>query len=132
MFAAGRVASSLRIRVRERAREMRTGLEAFATERFGMRPSDRALFLRMQHELRAAGMRYEPPELDVEITVYLGEDASEHWRSVMTREWGAVAGGGLDVVTVDGSHIDNTMLLEPDVSSIAASVDASLGALDDR
>ena len=125
-FAAGRLRSSGQVLADEVTATLRRSLEDQAIERFGVRPSDRRLFLEMEHQLRAASLSYQPPTIDADIVVYLGDDASTHWVTAMTRGWGSVAGRRLRVVHAEGSHIRNTMLLAPHVESLAAALAADL------
>ena len=125
-FAVSRMRSSLRTRAKVAGARLRTALEGRVIERFGLRPSDRLLFLRMEDRLRDAGLRYRPPALDTEVHVYLGDDATDQWLAAMTKEWGAVAGRGLHVEHVSGSHVDNSMLREPDVASVAERVEREM------
>ena len=129
-FAAARLRSSTQVLTDEVTKTIRRSLEDLAVDRFGIRPSDRRLFLGMEHHFRAASLSYRPPTIDADIDLYLGDDASAHWITAMTHAWESVAGGRLRVVQVDGSHIRNTMLLPPHVDSLAASVAADL--VDDR
>ncbi|MGI9643906.1 MAG: amino acid adenylation domain-containing protein, partial [Ilumatobacteraceae bacterium] len=126
-FAAQRMVGALRLEAKITGERLRTGIEGWAIQRFGLRPSDRLLFQRMKEQLGEAGLRYRPPAIDADVRVYLGADASDHWLAAMTREWGAVAGDRLLVEQVDGSHVDNSILHEPDVGSLAVSVSAALG-----
>jgi thioesterase domain-containing protein len=121
-FATERLRSSAQVLIDELGATARRSLEDLAIERFGVRPSDRRLFLEMEHHLRNASLTYDAPTIDVDITLYLGDDASTHWITAMTRAWESVAGRRLRVVQVAGSHIRNSMLLAPHVESLAAEV----------
>jgi thioesterase domain-containing protein/acyl carrier protein len=125
-FATERLRSSTLVLADELSARTRRSLEDLAIERFGVRPSDRRLFLEMEHRLRDASLRYDAPTIDAEITLHLGEDASTHWITAMTRAWEQVAGRRLRVVHVSGSHIRNSMLLAPHVDSLAAAMTADL------
>ena len=125
-FAAARLRSSSQVLTDEVKDTLRRSLEDVAIERFGVRPSDRRLFLGMEHHLRVASLEYQPPRVDAGIVLYLGDDASEHWTTAMTSAWGAVTTRPLEVVRVDGSHIRNTMLLAPHVGSIAAAISTAV------
>ncbi|MEQ8842791.1 MAG: amino acid adenylation domain-containing protein [Acidimicrobiales bacterium] len=109
------------------SRRLRTIVEGAAISRFGLRPSDRFLFIRMLAVSRAAGLRYRPPRISSRVTLFVGADATDQWRQAMTTSWSEVAGAGLDVLTVPGSHLDNAMLTDPAAArALAADVSKAL------
>ena len=126
-----RLVTALRARVQEtpgRFRDrVRNRVEREAMQRFGLRPSDRMVFDRMLATSRDAGLRYQPPTVDAPVELYLGSDGGERWVTAMSEAWRDVAGQGLRVEIIPGSHHEGTMLTDPNVAVLASLVTSRLG-----
>ncbi len=134
--AAGLVAKTLRIRSGEWAgrigESFRTFVEHQAVNRYGLRPSDRIVFDRMLAVSTEAGMRYRPTMIDLRVVLYLGVDGGDAWVDLLRRLWSDVAGRGLDLHRVPGSHFHGTTLTEPHVALLADLISQELAGLDRR
>jgi amino acid adenylation domain-containing protein len=134
--AAGLVARTIRIRsgqwIQRASGSVRTFIEHQALNRYGLRPSDRLVFDRMIAVSTAAGLAHRPAPIDLRIVLYLGADGGDLWVDTLRRLWSDVAGRGLDLHRVSGSHSQGTTLAEPHVAALAELISDELAKLDTK